>query len=178
MPRFLAPRAAKSRLDHRVESSRVPRGTTEGEGFAQAGARRPLLAASLALGVLLVAVSLANQGCETTCGDGNEPTLDYADGLRVTSVGEQEWRSTEWGDVWLQLPAKRHYRLHHGLNTTDYEPMAWVSFDERPATADGEGDFSVASGNQVVFSKLEANTLELQNDTCSDLYVMVRLRAR
>lgn len=103
--------------------------------------------------------------------------MAYADGSTNHAAGTYE--TTAYDGEWLHFPSNRRFAFKHGLGTTNYSiAAAFVSFSSRPAPAGDENatDISQAAGDMLIIEKRDASELVVRNDTCSDLYLYVKLR--
>lgn len=101
----------------------------------------------------------------------------YTDGSTNYAAGTYE--TTAYDGEWLHFPSNRRFDFKHNLGTTNYSIAAsYVSFSSRPVPADGESatDISQAAGDMMIIEKRDANDLVVRNDTCSELYLYLKLR--
>jgi hypothetical protein len=125
------------------------------------------------MGALLVC-ALALPGCNTRCAEDDQEPILYSDGLTETSPSGRVFMTSPWDGTWLHFPSHRRFLLEHRLGTRSYTPHAYLSYVSDPGAKDS-GKFSEAAGNEVVFESLDEDAVEVKNDTCSDLYLLVRI---
>jgi hypothetical protein len=126
--------------------------------------------------VLLLAPSLL-AGVATACGaqcdrTPDEPPVVFNDGFTdQAALVYMSSRNTRnpFAGPWLDFPPGRTYRFPHHLGGVPRDPEVWLSFSASPST------FVPAAGNQATWENLGADHADLRNDTCSEVFVMVRL---
>lgn len=129
------------------------------------------IVASAALGVVALASPIGAAGCFTNACDGDFRTFT---GGRLITV--DTWQSSDLAGAWLAFPARRTYWLDtQALGRMPSEVNVWVSTVERPN--EGPGSFTMASGNIALIAGVTPQGLLLTNDTCSELFVRVVVKA-
>ncbi len=125
---------------------------------------------------MLLAVILLSTGagCETlgngaTCDPSAaaNPTVRFAGGTDEDGV----YMSSPWDRGLLYFPGGMHYSLVHGLGRTPDWEQSYLSF-QGSGTADG-GSIAQAAGNQVVLLGMDAETIDLANDSCVPYWLLV-----
>jgi hypothetical protein len=125
-----------------------------------------------------LASSLATAGCGELC-DRNPgaPPVPYSSG-NVNNVGTPyAWYETSgWTGTYLAFPPGRTYRITHQLGACPAKVDAYFAFDVAPVAGSNMGKqpsgSAPAAGNQFTIERVTPETLDVRNDTCSD----VRLR--
>jgi hypothetical protein len=77
----------------------------------------------------------------------------------------------------LDFPPGRTYRFEHHLGGVPREIIAYFAFSADPVPP-GVGDtsgFVIASGNQATVQEVTPDFVDIRNDTCSDVFLMVRI---
>ena len=119
--------------------------------------------------------------CQTSCGNSNQQPLPYVDGITHTTTNgtEQIYETTPYDGEWLDFQSYRRFRLIHKLETTNYSIDARIAFSSNPVPKDSDAssDVAFASGDVVVVEQINADSLQVRNDTCSQQYLYVRLTA-
>ncbi len=129
------------------------------------------IVASAALGVLALASPFGTAGCFTNACDGDFRSFS---GGRL--VADDAWQTSDLAGPWLAFPARRTYWLDtQALGRMPTEVNVWVSTVERPN--EGTGSFTTASGNIALIGGVTPQGLLLTNDTCSELFVRVVVKA-
>jgi hypothetical protein len=129
------------------------------------------IVASAALGAVALASPLGAAGCFTNACDGDFRT--FAGGQLVSS---DTWQTSDLVGSWLPFPARRTYWLDtQALGRLPSEVNVWVSTVERPN--EGTGSFTLASGNIALIGGVTPQGMLLTNDTCSELFVRVVVKA-
>lgn len=115
-------------------------------------------------------ICVVNAGCSSFGGcdrsDGANPVTVYKEG--ETEGGY--YMSTSWTGPLLEFPGAKRYQLHHGLGQVPRDINCWVSF--HPTGIDG-GSIAEAAGNMCVIQEITSEYIQVKNDTCSDMYVLV-----
>lgn len=101
--------------------------------------------------------------------DGNPPD-PYYDGTTV----EGFYMSSEWTGPFLPFPGGKRYRFFHGLGATPMEMACWTSFN---STGIENGSIAPPAGNMCVVQEINDEYIQIKNDTCSEMYVMVTAEA-
>jgi len=124
----------------------------------------------------LLTASLFASGV-TACGsqcdrNPDEPPVVFTDG--TTDQTAHVYTSSPnaknpWAGPWLNFPPGRTYRFPHHLGGVPRDLEVMFSFSATPTT------FVHAAGNQATWQNPGPENMDLRNDTCSDVYVMVRL---
>jgi len=128
--------------------------------------------------LLLVAMLLAaSTGCETLGNTSScdasaaaNPTVRYAGGTTKDGV----YTSLYVDGSLLYFPGGMHYALEHQLGRT---PDWWfwnLSFESDGLSDAGAGNLAQAAGNQVELLGMDAETIDVANDSCSDYYLLVK----
>jgi len=118
-------------------------------------------------------LALGVAGCETfqprTCDPsaGGNPSITYTGGTAQGGI----YMSSSWDGELLYFPGGMHYSLVHGLGSTPSWVQSWLSFHQF-GTSDG-GSLAQASGNQVELVKVDADIVEVANDSCVDYWLLV-----
>jgi hypothetical protein len=119
----------------------------------------------------------ASAGCETvtpsTCdiSAAGNPTVRYTGG----QIQDGVYMTSPWDRGLLLFPSGMHYSLVHGLGRTPSSVQSYLSFDG-DGTADG-GELAQAAGNQVGILGMDAQTIELSNDSCVEYWLLVTASA-
>lgn len=126
-------------------------------------------------------VVLALAGCGSQCDrHPDEPPTVYDGG--ATDQREHVYTSSEASGPFLDFPPGRTYRFMHHLGGTPRELLVYFAFSPNPVPQQENGTgaasgFVPASGNQATFQNVGPEFVDLRNDTCSDVFVMVVLAA-
>lgn len=129
------------------------------------------IVASAAIGVLALASPLGSVGCFTNACDGDFRTFSAG-----SLVSSDTWQTSPLSGPWLPFPARRTYWLDTtALGRMPSEVSVWVSTVERPN--EGTGSFTAASGNIALVGGVTPQGMLVTNDTCSELFVRVVVRA-
>jgi hypothetical protein len=122
----------------------------------------------LLLGALLLT------GCP--CGR-EDSTIAYQGGRAEAGT----YQSSSWQGPWLHFPGGRRYLLAHHLGQVPASVTVYLSFKEYPGPDgnpdDGPGNASQAAGNETVIEQVDAENIQVRNDTCSDFYLRVVAQA-
>jgi hypothetical protein len=133
----------------------------------------------------MVAVALVASlqvGCGTQCDrHPAEPPVEFKDG--VTDLTARSYTSSPnttnpWEGPWLEFPPGRTYRFPHGLGGVPREVEYWFAFSANPLADDGTGQtggFVQGAGNQGTFQSITRDHVDIRNDTCSSVFLMVRI---
>lgn len=80
---------------------------------------------------------------------------------------------------WLDFPPGRTYRFEHHLGGYPRDVRVWFAFSPNPVPLpNGTGaasGFVPGAGNQATFQYVDADHVDIRNDTCSDVFIMVRI---
>jgi hypothetical protein len=122
-------------------------------------------------------------GCGSQCDrHPTEPPVVFEDG--VTDHSAHVYMSgTNANDPWdgpfLHFPPGRTLRFVHRLGGEPRSIQFWFSFNPHPLTSsNGAGATSgtvPAAGNQATLQEVTPNHVDVRNDTCSEVYLFVRL---
>ena len=121
---------------------------------------------------------LLTAGCGKLCDrDPNEPPVSYADGTVVNAgTPDATYETSGWPGPYLAFPPGRTYRITHGLGACPIKVDGYFAFDVLPVAGSNAGKQPSGSvpggGNQFTIERVTPDTLDVRNDTCSD----VRLR--
>ncbi len=133
------------------------------------------LALALVLGAGSLAVGTLSTGCGPTCDTSGHDPVVYKDGL---NPGPDSYESNDPNGTWLHFPPGRRYRFMHGLGTANLEVTPYLAFDAHPLHADGGvGNTSPGAGNAVVIEAVNADYVQLRNDTCAEYWLWVVVRS-
>jgi hypothetical protein len=131
----------------------------------------------VALGAALAA-TLVTAGCGQLCDrNPDAPPVPYTGG-DATNVGTPyaSYETSGWPGAYLAFPPGRTYRITHGLGACPRNVEADFAFDVSPVAGSNNGKqpsgSAPAAGNQYTIERVTPETLDVRNDTCSD----VRLR--
>jgi hypothetical protein len=86
------------------------------------------------------------------------------------------YESSSWPGPWLHFPGGRTYLLVHHLGQTPASVSVYLSFKESPGPGnnpDEPGNASQAAGNETVIERVDANNIQVKNDTCSEFFLRV-----
>jgi len=114
--------------------------------------------------------------CQTSCGINNhQEAVRYVDGQTYTEGQFRVYESTPLNGEWLYFPGNRRFRLEHNLRTSNVSSLLMaVAFSSHPVSGDA-GEFALATGDVAVVEKIDADSLQIRNDTCSEQYVYVKV---
>lgn len=119
--------------------------------------------------------------CQTSCGNSNQQPIQWVDGITHTTTNGREliYETTPYNGEWLDFQSNRRFLLIHNLKTTDYSIDARIAFNSNPVPKDSDAssDVAFASGDVVVVEQMNADSLQVRNDTCSQQYLYIRLTA-
>ncbi len=119
---------------------------------------------------VLLALTSSTFGCSavSSCDTSNEgnPPDPYHDGATVDGY----YMSSDWSGPLLPFTAGKRYELYHGLGCTPAHLSCMVSF-----SAEGivNGSIAQSAGNLCIIQHVDEELIRVQNDTCSDMYVLV-----
>ena len=85
-----------------------------------------------------------------------------------------------WNGEWLDFPGNRRFLLVHNLHTPPEftSVQMYIAFSSNPFPGDGDaGDVAPATGDVAVVEKMNSDELQIYNDTCSEQYIYVRIKA-
>lgn len=125
----------------------------------------------LALGSALFGAGAS--GCSALNCDRNpdEPPVRVTEG----TVKHGAYQSAPWNGPFLDFPPGRTYRFVHGLGGVPRTLQAYLAF--RPMCgpeAHGQGgELAPGAGNQTTISQVTAEYVDVRNDTCSDVCLML-----
>jgi hypothetical protein len=134
--------------------------------------------------VILAAVFFAalGPGCGTQCDrHPDEPPVVFEDG--VTDQSAHVYMSSSnakdpWEGPWLDFPPGRTLRFPHRLGGLPRDIEYWFAFSPNPLSDNGEGatsGFVTGAGNQGTVESITEDHVDLRNDTCSGVFIMVRI---
>jgi len=114
----------------------------------------------------------------TGCPCGREDsTIAYDGGTAEAGT----YQSSTWQGPWLHFPGGRRYLLAHHLGEAPASVSVYLSFKESPGPGgnadDQPGNASQAAGNETVIEQVDAQHIQVRNDTCSDFFLRVVARA-
>jgi len=113
----------------------------------------------------------------TGCPCGREDSTIAYDG---GSAEAGTYESSSWQGPWLHFPGGRRFVLAHHLGQTPASVSVYLSFKEYPGPGsnfdDEPGNSSQAAGNETVIEQVDAQHIQVRNDTCSDFYLRVVAR--
>ncbi|MCC6215673.1 MAG: hypothetical protein IT376_12485 [Polyangiaceae bacterium] len=114
-------------------------------------------------------------GC-ATCTTGGQSPITYSQG----ATRGDTYTTSAWSGEWLHFPPGRRLLLPHGLATPAVGVRSWLAFEAFPIPAGDAGDTTgtaaEAAGNQVVLERVDAEVVQLRNDTCATYYLRVEVR--
>lgn len=118
----------------------------------------------------VVMVCAGSTGCSSLGGcdrsDGANPVIEYKQGETVGGY----YMSSPWTGPLLEFPGAKRYRLFHELGQVPRNINCWVSF--HPTGIEG-GSIAEAAGNMCVIQEITREYIQIKNDTCSEMYVLV-----
>jgi hypothetical protein len=113
----------------------------------------------------------------TGCPCGEDSTVAYQAGTAEAGT----YQSSSWQGPWLHFPGGRRYVLAHHLGQAPASVTAYLSFKEYPGPQgnpdDKPGNVSQGSGNAALIEQVDAQNIQVRNDTCSDFYLRVVAQA-
>lgn len=118
--------------------------------------------------------------CQTSCANNNTQPIKYVDGKTTTNGSTRTYESTSWNGEWLDFPGNRRFLLVHNLHTPPEftSVQMYIAFSSNPFPGDGDaGDVAPATGDVAVVEKMNSDELQIYNDTCSEQYIYVRIKA-
>ncbi len=125
---------------------------------------------TVAVGSVAVLSPLASTACFTNACDG-----DFQSFSGGALVDPNTWQTGPIAGPWLPFPARRTWRLEFpALGRMPTEVIVWVSTVPAPTSG---GSFTLASGNTALVTEVSGDAAVVTNDTCSELYVRVVVRA-
>jgi len=126
-------------------------------------------------------VAIASTGCSSQCDrHPDEPPTVFTDGF-TDQHAHVYWSSPDakdpWSGPWLDFPPGRTYRFIHHLGGIPRDPEYWFSFNPNPIPqgAGNTSGFVAGAGNQGTWQSMTADHADIRNDTCSDVFLLVRL---
>lgn len=121
-------------------------------------------------GIGCAALLVVTAGCSElsdcdTSNDGNPPD-PYEGGVAENG----HFMSSPWSGPLLPFPGGKRYDIKHKLGCVPYDVQCFLSF-----SGEGTKDSSIAqsAGNLCVIQEITDEHIEIKNDTCSDMYVLV-----
>jgi len=133
----------------------------------------------------MVAVALVaslHAGCGSQCDrHPAEPPVVFEDGVTDLAAGSYTSSpnaTNPWEGPWLEFPPGRTYRFPHGLGSAPRAIAYYFAFSPNPLADDGSGQtggFIQGSGNQGTIQAITDDHVDIRNDTCSSVFLMVRL---
>jgi hypothetical protein len=130
-------------------------------------------AARASAGLLIVLAASSTIACGAQCDkDPNEPPVVFKDG--TTDQAAHVYMSSPnvrdpFAGPWLDFPPGRTYRFPHHLGGVPRDEVVWFAFSPNPTS------WVTAAGNQATFERGPPDSVDLRNDTCSDVFIMVKL---
>ncbi len=114
----------------------------------------------------------------TGCPCGRETkTIPFTGGITEDGI----YQSSTWNGPWLQFPGGRRYQLAHHLGQAPSSITPYLAFNEFPGPQGDPdkkpGNASLASGNEAVLEQVDAQSILIRNDTCSDFFLLVVAQA-
>ena len=116
---------------------------------------------AVACGLLALLLS-AVCGCSSTSSCNRDAELVKYQGGAVTG---NSYASSPWNDGYVYYPPARTIRFYHQLNTEPSNIEIALAFD-----SSGFG-LAPAAGNQAIIKHVDAEYIDVKNDTCSDFYI-------
>ncbi len=107
-------------------------------------------------------------GCSPPCETASEDPVFFKGGEYVATCSTYE--TSPWGGPYLHFPGGRRYRIYHGLGQVPPVVNTYVAFHESPIPGN---NVSENTGNQGVIEDVNADYIQIRNDTCADLYLRV-----
>jgi len=133
------------------------------------------VAAALAATTLVVG-SAGSIGCGTQCDrNPDQPPVVYKGGITNRAAGT--YLTSGADGPFLSFPPGRTYRLYHGLGRVPDPPQTWLSFAEHPLDGTDPEGFVEAAGTQVTYEAITKDYVDVRNDTCSDVRILVKITA-
>jgi hypothetical protein len=135
---------------------------------------RPFQRVLALLAGALLCVSGVGPGCKTSCDNGDDsddPPVVYDGGSRDEALTYYE--SDSWDGRYLRFPPQRTYDFVHGLGRPPTAVMSYVGFSETPLGTNGNGNVSIAAGNEVIIEWVDDSIIRVRNDTCETFYLRV-----
>jgi hypothetical protein len=140
-----------------------------------------MMRSAAALTAALLVAMLA--GCSSQCDrHPDEPPVVFTDGTvdPVTHVYMSSPNAENpWEGPWLDFPPGRTYRLVHHLGGVPRKIEYYFAFSAHPITPENgsssTGGFVLGAGNQGTVQVVDADHVDIRNDTCSDVFLMVLL---
>lgn len=111
----------------------------------------------------------------------DEPPVVFKDGVTDQSAHVYVSGSNAknpWLGPWLDFPPGRTYRFPHRLGGVPRQIDIWFSFSPNPIADNPEGEssgFVAGAGNQATVQFVDDDHIDIRNDTCSDVWLMVSL---
>ena len=97
--------------------------------------------------------------------------------MRVTegTVQDGVYQSAPWNGPFLEFPPGRTYRFMHGLGGVPRVVQAYLAFPPMcgPDAHGQGGELTLGGGNQTMLSDLTREYVDVRNDTCSDVCLML-----
>lgn len=114
-------------------------------------------------------------GCATCTTSGQDP-IRYSQGRTEGDT----YVTSAWSGEWLHFPPGRRLLLPHELGTAALGVRSWLAYEAFPIPAADGGDAlgaaAEAAGNQVVIERVDAELVQVRNDTCATYYLRVEVR--
>ena len=102
--------------------------------------------------------------------DDGYPADPYYDGTAEGGL----YMSSPWTGPLLPFPGGKRYRLYHHLGCTPRLLECWASFN---SSGIENGSIAPPAGNMCVVQEINDEFIQIKNDTCSDMYVLVTAEA-
>ncbi|MBX3183210.1 MAG: hypothetical protein KIT72_04425 [Polyangiaceae bacterium] len=127
---------------------------------------RALGALCFTAGVVFCTASAVS--CSSPCDTG----YDEARVVEVRDIAPQgnTYASSDWEGPYFPFPAGQRYEFYHGLGRAPTVVVVNVSFEEYPLPG---ANVSQASGDASLIEAVDAEKIQVRNDTCSELWVRV-----
>lgn len=113
------------------------------------------------------------QACSPSC---LGPTREFSGGTRFTSGTDLVYETSPPEGPLLPFEGAAYYHVHHGLGVVPYQISIGLSFNERPLDGLNGGE-APSAGNQTVILSADCDEVLIKNDTCSDFFMRVVVRA-
>ncbi len=132
---------------------------------------RPRALSFTRLGLLLVG---ATPGCTYDCPAPHDYTKPSILEVGTTNPARTVYESAPFDGAFQHAPPGEVLAFRHHLLGRPVIVQTWLAFDERPLGGHGTGNIVLAAGNEAMFNCVDAEFIELRNDSCEkSFYVRV-----
>jgi hypothetical protein len=105
-------------------------------------------------------------GCDLGCDKAskNDAAVPYTKGRIESGI----YVTNAWNEPFVRFSAGRTISILHGLGS-EPEVFTWLAFFEFPF--EEKSNSAESAGNQVLIEKVDAQEIQVRNDTCQDFWL-------